>query len=264
MRRCAALRGSGQCAISRKVRGRGGAEARAALRGGRAAPKARSPRRREGPRGGGVRVGTPPSLPPGPAAAFPVRTARGAPPPAWRLRGAGAGARGPGEWPRRPPYRPALQVSAHPVPPASRAPGAHRPHPARPSAECTDPGAPSCWGCCLCWGRRGPAGAARSPGRPRTDRRCCGSSWRSSRSSGSTTRGSPRGCSSRAGRTTPWTAGRSRTTLTQRSREWVSPRPPAVEASAACKGLQLVGLAEPPGLPVWYQGTLEEPGLAWR
>lgn len=33
---------------------------------------------------------------------------------------------------------------------------------------------------------------------------------------------------------------------------------------AACKGLLRVGLAEPPALPVLYQGTREDPGLAWR
>ena len=232
----------------------GGGGTRAQGRQGPCRPRAEGGRtqgcsqhQRVAPRGGRVLVETaarPPAA--GPLPALQARGGAGRPSTGWAggLWVRRAGARGPrGVASAALPARPADWLSGSPrtpVPAASRAPGARRIRPAWPSAGCADPGAPSSWGCCSCWGRRGPAGGSRRPGRRQTGRRCCSSSWRSSRSSGSTTRGSPRGCSSRAGRTTAWAAGRSRTTgLTRRSREWVSvPARVAVQTErAASQGL---------------------------
>lgn len=108
-------------------------------------------------------MGTPPSLPPGPAAAFPVRTARGAPPPAWRLRGAGAGARGPrgvASPPSLPTGSPGLRA---PCPSSEPSSGSAPTPPGPAERRMHGPGRPLLLGLLLVLGAAGPGRGGAEP-----------------------------------------------------------------------------------------------------
>lgn len=156
-------RGRGACRPALRARGTGGT----------------SPRPREG-LGGGRPRGDPAQPPPRLAGI--ARSGRRGAPTNSRVLGARGRRAVRGEGPRRllPTGSPGLPA---PCPSSELSSGAHRPP--GPAERRMRARAPSCWGCCSCWGRRGPAGAARSP-EEAADRQTLLRliTWRSSRSSG--------------------------------------------------------------------------------